>query len=78
MINYNTYLFKVRDESGCKMLLFYIASFILYGFYVIISKKAIEVLTLQRNYFDSEPEYIIGTVNMTKIVIRYLTFRNLN
>lgn len=55
------------------MLLFYIASFILYGFYVYISIDAIKVLTSQ-DYLDN-PGYILGTVNATKIVIRYFTFK---
>ncbi|CAB4463965.1 hypothetical protein RhiirA5_426151 [Rhizophagus irregularis] len=48
----------VREESGSIMLLFYIASFILYGFYVYILIDAIKVLTSKESYLDY-PAYII-------------------
>ncbi|CAB4439323.1 unnamed protein product [Rhizophagus irregularis] len=69
----------VREESGCIMLLFYIASFILYGFYVYISIDAIKVLTSQ-DYLD-DPGYILEKkidliVNIISFCITTITMIN--
>ncbi|POG82794.1 hypothetical protein GLOIN_2v618094 [Rhizophagus irregularis DAOM 181602=DAOM 197198] len=69
----------VREESGCIMLLFYIASFILYGFYVYISIDAIKVLTSQ-DYLDN-PGYILEKkidliVNIISFCITTITMIN--
>ncbi|CAB4388709.1 unnamed protein product [Rhizophagus irregularis] len=69
----------VREESGRIMLLFYIASFILYGFYIYISIDAIKALTSQDYLVD--PRYILEKkidliVNIISFCITTITMIN--
>ncbi|CAB4412553.1 unnamed protein product [Rhizophagus irregularis] len=65
----------VREESRRIMHLFYIASFILYGFYIFILIEAIKVFTSQENYLNTSdyiPGYIFETI--IELIVDIISF----